>query len=86
MRKKTVSPLKALASQRHKSPLMRLMGKRGLTLEDVASCLDVSSRTVSYWTAGKTTPRLSLKEWDKLAKFLGTTIDKLPRNFAPNDQ
>ena len=65
---------------------MRLMGKRGLTLEDVASCLDVSSRTVSYWTAGKTTPRLRLKEWDKLAKFLGTTIDKLPRNFAPNDR
>lgn len=85
MAKKRLSPLKVLASQAHKSALMRLMGAKGLTQNDVAQCLGVTSRTVAHWTSGKTTPRLSLKEWDKLAKFLGTTIDKLPRNFAPKD-
>lgn len=86
MRKTKLSSLKVVAAQRHKSPLMRLMGAKELTQEDVAECLNVTSRTVSNWVTGKTIPCFNLTDWHKLAKLLGTTIDKLPSNFAPNDQ
>lgn len=56
---------------------------RGVTQQDLADELGVRRETVSNWVTGKTVARLSLEEWDKLAKKLGTTIDKLPRSFAP---
>lgn len=83
---KKQSPLRVLMAQTAESPVVRLMATHRLTYQDVAKHLGVTRTTVGNWINGRTTPRLSLKEWDKLAKFLGTTIDKLPRNFAPNDQ
>jgi transcriptional regulator with XRE-family HTH domain len=65
------------------SPLAVIMTMRGKTQQQIADLLDVRRETVSNWMTGKTIPKLSLEEWDKLAKFLGTTMDKLPKSFAP---
>jgi transcriptional regulator with XRE-family HTH domain len=65
------------------SPLVSLMAMRGVTQKEIAELLGVTRHTVSNWTTGKTPARLTLDEWDKLAALLGTTIDKLPRTFAP---
>ena len=77
-----VSPMKALMAQSAESPLVRVMGKRGITQAGIAEHLGVSRQTVSNWIHGRSTPCLSLKDWHKLANLLGTTIDKLPLNFA----
>ncbi len=65
------------------SPLIPLMAMRGITQKEIAQTLGVTRHTVSNWTTGKTPARLTLEEWDKLAQLLGTSIDKLPRSFAP---
>ena len=65
------------------SPLTPLMAMRGITQKEIAQTLGVTRHTVSNWTTGKTPARLTLEEWDKLAQLLGTSIDKLPRSFAP---
>lgn len=69
--------------EKTQSPLIPLMAMRGITQQQIADELGIRRETVSHWMTGKTTPRLSLDEWDKLARLLGTTIDRLPRNFAP---
>jgi transcriptional regulator with XRE-family HTH domain len=65
------------------SPLYPLMAIRGVTQQDIADLLNVTRNTVGNWMSGKTPCRLTLDEWQRLADFLGTTIDKLPRSFAP---
>ena len=65
------------------SPLIPLMAIRGVTQQQIADALDIRRETVSRWMTGKTPARLTLDEWDKLAKLLGTSVDKLPRSFAP---
>lgn len=65
------------------SPLIPLMAKRGITQQEIADALNVNRVTVSRWMTGKTPARLTLEEWDKLAKLLGTSVESLPRNFAP---
>jgi transcriptional regulator with XRE-family HTH domain len=65
------------------SPLAPLMAIRGRTQQEIADLLDVRRETVSNWMTGKTTPKLSLEDWDRLAEFLGTSLDKVPRSFAP---
>jgi len=69
--------------EKSRSPLAELMYLRGKTQQDVANVLGVRRETVSSWLTGRTVPKLSLEEWDKLAEFLETTIDKLPRRFGP---
>jgi transcriptional regulator with XRE-family HTH domain len=59
------------------------MAIRGITQQQIADELGIRRETVSHWMTGKTTPKLSLEEWDRLAELLGTTIDHLPRTFAP---
>ncbi len=59
------------------------MAIRGRTQQEIADLLDVRRETVSNWMTGKTTPKLSLEDWDRLAEFLGTSLDKVPRSFAP---
>ena len=65
------------------SPLAVIMTMRGITQQQIADLLNVRRETVSNWMTGKTPARLTLEEWERLAKFLDTTIDKLPKSFAP---
>jgi DNA-binding XRE family transcriptional regulator len=65
------------------SPLVPLMAIRGKTQQDVADFLGVRRETVWSWTTGKTEAKLTLSQWFALAEFLGTTIDRMPRSFAP---
>jgi len=65
------------------SPLAGLMTMRGKTQQQIADLLDVRRETVSNWMTGKTPTRLTLEEWDRLAKFLDTSLEHLPRSFAP---
>jgi transcriptional regulator with XRE-family HTH domain len=65
------------------SPLIPYMATRGVTQQEIANLLNVNRVTVSRWMTGKTPVRLTLEEWDKLAALLGTSVDSLPRNFAP---
>jgi transcriptional regulator with XRE-family HTH domain len=69
--------------EKEQSPLVPLMAMRGITQQQIADTLGIRRETVSNWMTGKTIPRLSLEEWDKLAQLLGTSVDHLPRNFAP---
>ena len=65
------------------SPLIPLMVIRGVTQKDIAEELGVTPHTVTNWVKGRSEPHLTLNQWHKLAELLGTTIDKLPRSFAP---
>ncbi|NMF60072.1 helix-turn-helix transcriptional regulator [Pseudanabaena yagii] len=65
------------------SPLIPLMALRGVSQKDIALYLGVTPHTVTNWVKGKTEPHLTLEQWHRLAELLGTTIDKLPRSFAP---
>ncbi len=65
------------------SPLVPLMAIRGITQKEIAQYLGVTPHTVSNWVTGKTEPHLTLDQWHRLAELLNTTIDKLPRSFAP---
>lgn len=65
------------------SPLIPLMALRGISQKDIALYLGVTPHTVTNWVKGKTEPHLTLEQWHRLAELLGTTIDKLPRSFAP---
>jgi DNA-binding XRE family transcriptional regulator len=62
---------------------MRLRVLRRATQEDIANLLGVTVQTVRNWEAGRTEPKLSLKQWDKLSAFLDVTIEQMPRDFAP---
>jgi transcriptional regulator with XRE-family HTH domain len=65
------------------SPYAGLMAIRGVTQKDMADCLGYSPQAVSAWFTGKVIPKLTLDQWYALADLMGTTIDKLPRSFAP---
>lgn len=65
------------------SALIPLMAIRGVTQRDIADTLQVSEQTVSNWFTGRTVAKLTLHDWHKLANLLGTTIDKLPLELAP---
>lgn len=69
--------------EKSQSPLVPLMAIRGITQQQIADTLGVRRETVSNWMTGKTPARLTLDEWDKLAQLLGTSVDRLPRSFAP---
>jgi DNA-binding XRE family transcriptional regulator len=80
---KNESQLFCIVDMKIQSPYIPLMALRGVTQKEIAALLDVTENTVSNWFTGKTTPRLELDEWFALAELLGTTIDRLPRSFAP---
>lgn len=70
-------------AKKEQSPLVPLMSIRGLTQKEIAEYLGVTPHTVTNWVKGKTEPHLTLDQWYRFAEILGTTIDKLPRSFAP---
>jgi len=68
---------------KHISPYAELMARNGITQAQIATELGYSRQSVNGWFTGKVEPKLSLKEWRKLAKLLNTSVDHLPETFAP---
>ncbi len=68
---------------KHISPYAELMARNGVTQSQIAEELGYSRQSVNSWFTGKVVPKLSLKEWRKLAILFGTTMDNLPESFAP---
>ncbi len=65
------------------SPYAELMARNGITQARIAEELGYSRQAVNSWLTGKVEPKLSLKEWRKLADLFGTSLDHLPDSFAP---
>lgn len=63
------------------SPYAELMARNGVTQARIAKELGYSRQAVNSWLTGKVEPKLTMKEWKKLAKLFGTTIEKLPDSF-----
>lgn len=66
-----------------RSPYAEFMFRANVTQRDIAERLGYSYQAVNSWFTGKVVPKLTLEQWHDLADLLGTTIDKLPRSFAP---
>ncbi|NMF57890.1 helix-turn-helix transcriptional regulator [Pseudanabaena yagii] len=65
------------------SPYAELMARNGVTQAQIADSLGYSRQSVNSWFTGKVDPKLTLREWRKLASLLGTSLDHLPDSFAP---
>jgi len=59
------------------------MARNGVTQAQIAEQLGYSRQSVNSWFTGKVTPKLSLREWRKLATLFGTNMDNLPESFSP---
>jgi DNA-binding XRE family transcriptional regulator len=70
-------------SDKKVSPYAELMARNGVTQAQIADFLGYSRQSVNSWFTGKVDPKLTLREWRRLASFLGTTVDHLPDSFAP---
>jgi putative transcriptional regulator len=68
---------------KHISPYAELMARNGVTQAQIAEELGYSRQSVNSWFTGKVVPKLSLKEWRKLANLFDTSMDNLPESFAP---
>lgn len=52
-----------------------LRKKNKLTQEDLASCLDISSKTISSWEKGRSEPKIDMLL--KLSDYFNVTLDAL---------
>jgi DNA-binding XRE family transcriptional regulator len=68
---------------KHISPYAELMARNGVTQAEIATELGYSKQAVNSWFTGKVEPKLSIKDWRKLAKLFNTSLDHLPETFAP---
>jgi transcriptional regulator with XRE-family HTH domain len=71
-----------------KSPLKKLRDELGMSQEELARQLGISSRTVSRWEAGDNVPTFTIPQIKALARLLeskGKTIEDLPDHFGPSD-
>jgi len=65
------------------SPYAEMMARNGITQIEIAKELGYSRQAVNVWFTGKVDPKLTIREWKKLANLFGTTVDHLPDSFAP---
>lgn len=65
--------------------LVSMRKQLGLTQDDVARALDVTTRTIINWENGHHEPRLTIRQVKKLCRVLQiSTVDELPDNlFGP---
>lgn len=60
---------------------VRMRRDMGLTQEDVAKALDVTTRSVINWENGHHEPRLTIKQMKILCRLIRiSSIDELPDN------
>ncbi|KAM3102088.1 helix-turn-helix transcriptional regulator [Phormidesmis sp. 146-20] len=69
---------------RHDSPFMSLLHDKQKTADEVAEALGISPRAVYYWTSGRSEPRLTIQQIQKLCTLLECSVHDLPANFGPN--
>lgn len=62
--------------------LVSMRKQLGLTQEDVAKALDVTTRTIINWENGHHEPRLTIKQTKSLCRVLGISlVEDLPDNL-----
>ncbi|NJN88515.1 MAG: helix-turn-helix transcriptional regulator [Leptolyngbyaceae cyanobacterium SL_7_1] len=61
----------------------RMRKDLGLTQEDVADALNVTTRTVINWERGHHEPRLTIRQVKALCTLLRVSLDQIPDDF-PN--
>lgn len=59
--------------------IMSLLTKKGLTQRSFATEIGVNYNTVNNWFNGKTTARLTIQEWQKIASVLEVDLEELGR-------
>ena len=69
-----------------KSLLVRLRSVRGISQENLADALGVTTHTVSNWEVGRSIPKLTPRQYKNLLKVLHITSDQLPDNFGPQGE
>lgn len=61
--------------------LVELREQFGITQEDLADALNVSSRTVINWEGGHTRPKLTVSQMQALCRLFDLKIEELPEDF-----
>lgn len=70
------------------SALKKLRDELGMSQEELARHLGISSRTVSRWEAGDNVPTFTIPQIKALARLLdskGKMIEDLPDHFGPSE-
>lgn len=65
-----------------KSWLTKMREELGLTQEDVAKELGVTSRTIINWENGHHEPRLTIRQMKALCRLLHKPIEDIPDDFC----
>lgn len=73
-------------SKRFESLLVKLRNLRNVSQQKIADALGVTVHTVSNWEVGRSTPKLTPKQYKALLKVLQISSDLLPDNFGPQEQ
>ena len=68
-----------------KAWLVAMREQLGITQEELANELDVTSRTVINWERGHHEPKLTIRQMKKLCRLLGKSIEEIPDNFPRQD-
>ena len=72
-----------LDSEKGESPLKRLREAVGLTQEELARRIGVSSKTISNWERGAFPARFNLPQIKALCRELRCNLEDLPDDFGP---
>lgn len=69
-----------------RSNLVQLRQEVGLTQEEFARWLGVTSQTVSNWENGRAVPRLTIPQFKVLCEILKKRPEELPDSFGPRSE
>lgn len=75
-----------MSNETNLSWLVSMRKALGLTQEDVANALGVSSRTVINWENGHHEPKLTIKQTKALCRLLNVSIEQIPDSFPLDDR
>ena len=70
-----------MSQQESKLTLKQLRDRAGLSQENLARLVGVSSKTISNWERGTSVASLTVAQMKVLCEALGVTLDELPDDF-----